>query len=934
MLKDKGSVVVGPARGMERVCVLASAKRGVKTMPHGCSRHEALLQTTGMDDAPGTRHMPLRSFRRTLACSALAAVLTSLLPLYSATAQVTPAADAVHDVDLPAGTLAAALDAFGTQSGLHLNYPPALVAGKQGRAVHGRMSWRDALNRLLQGNGLTYRQTSNNSIVITRSQQSAQSSGAAVATHPATTTPPAAPAVSNLSSVTVTGTRIRGGTTPSPVITIGSEQIQQEGFSDLGEVIRSVPQNFSGGQNPGVSSGGFSGAGLANQNVTGGSSLNLRGLGPDATLTLLNGHRMAYGGFSQAVDISAIPVEAVDRIEIVPDGASAIYGSDAVGGVGNVILKRDFEGATIGARYGGATDGGLITREYTATAGTQWNSGGFIATYKDASVDPIYAADRNYTEYLGPPTTIYPGSELKSGLLSAHQSLGDTVELSLDALRSERDQNYYYDYLGINRLSDKTTTTLISPSIEWWLPHDWALSFNGTWGRDEDHERQVREDPATGVSTFLVNDCYCNESRTYELSVEGPLFELSSGDVRLAAGTGYRKNTFWQYSYTTGARTTQGAESARSAYAEINVPVIGASQDVAGVKQLSLTAAVRNENYSSFGGVTTPKLGLVYSPNNDFTAKASWGRSFKAPTLLQVNQSQVVQLGFPNSFGGTGYPAGSMVLRVGGGNPDLKPERARTSTASLAYHPEALPALEMELTGFRIDYTDRVVQPITNYSQVLGNPVLAQVVDYQPSAAQLERILSTAQFYNFTGVPYDPDHVAAIIYGNYVNVAQQKIRGADFSGSYRFDLSPGRLTVRGSVTRLDSSQQNTATQDFYDLSGTLFNPAKVNGRIGAVWEQGRFTTSAFANYTGGVTNTADGKKTASFTTFDAVLRYASDQPAGALSGVEVTLSVQNLLDRSPPLYTPNAYADYTPPYDSTNYSAIGRFISLAVSKHF
>src|SRR3546814_4884671 len=93
--------------------------------------------------------------------------------------------------------------------------------------------------------------------------------------------------------ITVTGTRIRGGTSPSPVIKIGSERIQEEGFTDLGEVIRSVPQNFAGGQNPGVSSGGFSGAGIANQNVTGGSSLNLRGLGPDATLTLLNGRRMA-----------------------------------------------------------------------------------------------------------------------------------------------------------------------------------------------------------------------------------------------------------------------------------------------------------------------------------------------------------------------------------------------------------------------------------------------------------------------------------------------------------------------------------------------------------------------------------------------------------------------------------------------------------------
>lgn len=749
-----------------------------------------------------------------------------------------------------------------------------------------------------------------------------------------TTDQSAAPAATNLQTVTVTGTRIRGGSTPSPVITIGSEQIQQEGFADLGEVIRSVPQNFTGGQNPGVSSGGFSGAGLANQNVTGGSSLNLRGLGPDATLTLLNGHRMAYSGFTQAVDISAIPVEAVERIEIVADGASAIYGSDAVGGVGNVILKRDFDGVTASTRYGRATDGGLATHEYGLTAGTYWSSGGLIATYRDVSVDPIYAAERDYTDHLGPPTTIYPGSDLRSGLLSAYQAVGDAVELRLDALRSRRDQRYYYDYLGINRFAPETTTSLVSPSVEFALPRDWTLSLGGTWAKDEHDEHQTRENPATGVSTILVNDCYCNESRTYEASVEGPLFELSSGDVRLAAGTGYRKNAFWQYSYTKGARTTQGAESARSAYAEIDVPVIGASQSVPGVRQLSLTAAVRREDYSSFGGVTTPKVGLIYSPNHDFTAKASWGRSFKAPTLLQVNQGQVAQLGFPRSFGGTGYPAEAMVLRVGGGNPNLKPERARTWTASLAYHPEALPGLELGLTGFDIDYTDRVVQPITNYSQVLGNPVLAQVVDYQPSAAELERIASTARFYNFTGVPYDPGNVAAIIYGNYVNVARQKIRGADLSGSYRFDLGAGRLTVRGSSSWIDSAQRSTATQEPFDLSGTLFNPAKVRGRVGAVWERGSFTTSAFANYTGGVTNTADGKKTASFTTFDAMLRYASDQPAGVLSGVEIALSVENLLDRPPPLYTPGAYADYTPPYDSTNYSAIGRFISLSVSKHF
>src|SRR3546814_9030886 len=69
-----------------------------------------------------------------------------------------------------------------------------------------------------------------------------------------------------------------------------------------------------------------------------------------------------------------------------------------------------------------------------------WNSGGLIATYKDVSVDPIDAAERDYTEYLAPPTTVYPGSDLRSGLLSAHQLVGDAVELRLDALRSRRDQ--------------------------------------------------------------------------------------------------------------------------------------------------------------------------------------------------------------------------------------------------------------------------------------------------------------------------------------------------------------------------------------------------------------------------------------------------------------------------------------------------------------
>src|SRR3546814_13330605 len=98
---------------------------------------------------------------------------------------------------------------------------------------------------------------------------------------------------------------------------------------------------------------------------------------------------MSYGSNDQAVDISAIPVEAVDRIEIVTDGASAIYGSDAVGGVRNVMLKRDFDGVAVGTRYGQAMEGGLATHDYNATADPHWTKGGLMATWTQESNAPI-----------------------------------------------------------------------------------------------------------------------------------------------------------------------------------------------------------------------------------------------------------------------------------------------------------------------------------------------------------------------------------------------------------------------------------------------------------------------------------------------------------------------------------------------------------------
>ncbi|MCP1374689.1 TonB-dependent receptor plug domain-containing protein [Dyella lutea] len=747
-------------------------------------------------------------------------------------------------------------------------------------------------------------------------------------------TAPAKPAITNLQTITVTGTRIRGGTTPSPVITIGSEQIQQEGFTDLGEVIRSVPQNFSGGQNPGVLSGNLAGAGNANQNLTGGSSLNLRGLGADATLTLLNGRRMAYGGFTQAVDISAIPVEAVERIEIVPDGASAIYGSDAVGGVGNVILRRDFDGVTVGTRFGKAMQGGLMSRDYDITAGTTWNSGGVIATYKDSSVDPIYSSQRGYTAQLVDPSTLYPGSELHSGLLSVHQSLGDAAELRLDALRTARQQQHMYNYNGTStRATPDTVTRLVSPTLEAWLPGDWSLTLGATFGRS-DHQEHRRQTVIASGAAIITDTCYCNESRSYELGTEGPLFRLPAGDARLAAGVGYRESTFRNVDRVAPGNTFRGHEGVRFGYAELNLPLVGPDQQVGGIQRLDVTAAVRGEDYNTFGRVTTPKLGVLYSPSPDMTLKASWGRSFKAPTLFEQNYAQNAYLFLPGSFGGTGYPADATVLVLDGGNRNLQPERANTRSVSLALHPESLRGLEAELSWFRIDYRDRVVQPVANASQALSNAIYAPFVDLAPTPqAQADVIASATRFYNFVGAPYDPTKVAALIYTRYANTARQRIQGVDLSGSYRFALGQGELTLRGAASWLDSQQQTVSATPAFDLSGTLFNPPRLSGRAGAVWTRGGLSASLFANYRGGVRNRVDRVKSASFTTFDAALRYATGERDDAWSGMEFALSVDNAFDRDPPLYRVTSPL-YVAPYDSTNYSPIGRFVSLSVSKHW
>ena len=176
-------------------------------------------------------------------------------------------------------------------------------------------------------------------------------------------------AAQQLERVEITGSNIKrvDTETPQPLIIINRDEIERSGKTTLNELLVNLPI---------VSSGSFNEAtGAGNSFAPGTASVSIRGLGVNTVLVLLNGRRVAGYGFAQNineafVDLNSIPLTAIERIDILKDGASAIYGSDAIAGVINVILRKDFRGVEVTGRYGSTKDGGAT--EYSASALAIW----------------------------------------------------------------------------------------------------------------------------------------------------------------------------------------------------------------------------------------------------------------------------------------------------------------------------------------------------------------------------------------------------------------------------------------------------------------------------------------------------------------------------------------------------------------------------------
>ncbi|MEH3099110.1 TonB-dependent receptor domain-containing protein [Sphingomonas adhaesiva] len=206
--------------------------------------------------------------------------------------------------------------------------------------------------------------------------------------------------------ILVTGSRLRDGDKTSRLIVIDAKDIRDRGVTSVEELVRTLPQNVatigaitnSRGRGPLNSNGGVTGQNIVSDvGALGLAAANLGGVGAGNTLVLVNGRRIAgAAGVEQGyVNLNGIPLTAIERVEISTGGQAAIYGADAMGGVINFILKKNYVGTTLTASHRETSSGARDTR-ISAYTGRAWGSGSIAATLEWGRIDPVVNAKTGY----------------------------------------------------------------------------------------------------------------------------------------------------------------------------------------------------------------------------------------------------------------------------------------------------------------------------------------------------------------------------------------------------------------------------------------------------------------------------------------------------------------------------------------------------------
>lgn len=874
--------------------------------------------------------------------------------------------------------------------------------------------------------------------------------------------------VASVEEVVVTGSRVSGvAPVGSTVTTLGRQEIETSGAVTLDRFIKEVPQVFDLGvsETSRAQSGGAA-------NIVYGNSINLRGIGPYATLILLDGHRVVNN--SRSTDPSIIPTLGVERIEVLADGGSAIYGSDAIAGVVNLIPRRTLDGGELLLRYGLDELGDFNEWQVGAAFGKVWSTGQVMLAYEHAFRSDLNERDRHFftsdqRSRGGPdrrvtrcdPGTIWVGNtsfaipvgglaETNSGDLVAGtanrceefpgqdllpeqeydsvnftftQDVGDRFTLFADGFWSKRnferdpgaatlnrqqvpETNAFFvappgvtlppcpasvagvpagtrclavDYSFVNDMPVDTSTGSakswqVTPGFRVELGSDWRIEGLVGYGRNKDRAYSYRgintaalaeairsSDPATALDVFgghrTSADTFAkianfqsispanNRFIGYEARVNGSLFSIPAGEVKLALGY-ERQDQKVELGATRGPPGTPVVfrkfdRQVDSAYGELFVPLVSDANSVPGIDRLDLSAAIRYDRYSDVGSTTNPKFGVSWALSNTFLVRASWGTSFRAPLISQIygNSNNLFVQSRQDPLAGGASVQG---VALSGPNLDLAPEEATVWTAGFDWN--ITPNLTIGATYFSVDYENQVntfLSELTILSLADELEGTGVVLRGQAAADRICELVAQGVTLSAGSFPGGSCSTVTTFFvdGRNLNLGRSITRGIDVKVQYAFETATlGRFAVNASGTYLTDYELAIAPNaDLRNRLDYIFNPLRLKARASVTWDYEPIRARLAIAHVGGYTNdlVEPYQAVASYTPVDFTLSFDFGDSAGNLfSGMQLSAEVRNLFDSEPPYVNLAPNQNGSGGYDATTTNPIGRQYAITLRKRW
>ena len=794
-------------------------------------------------------------------------------------------------------------------------------------------------------------------------------------------------AATEVDQIIVTGTRTTGlkaVDSPAPIQVLGADILKRTGQPDL---IQSLAQNV-----PSIQAQAQGGDASAFH-----LSVKLRGLSPNHTLVLVNGKRRhgtanvvvsggAFGG-NAAADIGLLPVSGIDHVEVLQEGAAAQYGTDAIAGVVNIILKKNTEGGSLTLTGGKYFDQGGTTGDVVANIGLAPIENSYLnmtleTKYHGFSfrgdVDPrVISSTTSGAALLArfprlASAVNYPYVNRIEGdaqyrqttvMYNAGYDFSDHLEFYTFGTAAYKWGQAYENYRLPSVVLGKATTTDI-PFPQGFSPKEsieendyaitaglrgdvagWSWDFASTYGYDLDQvfvlnsanssayaDTSTLTTPGSTQTKFHDGDFEASQF-TNTLDVTHDFDVGFATPLTFAAGLEYRKERYAiiagdpQSYYKTGAQSFFGYAPVNAGGHIRHTDAIYVDLAANPMTDWKVDLAVRHEHYSDFGNTTVVKGTTRYDFNDMVAIRGTASTGFRAPTLAEEFYSGI-NVG-PTSISGVFAPnsPGAKFLGVGG----LGPEKSKNFSVGFVTH--VYPGLTMTLDLYQISIKDRIVQS-GNFSGYNSNRNVIQ------SPSVLAALTGS-------GITIDPAIFTAssgsVGVVTFVNGVDTRNRGADFVATYASDfadyghvdwsLSANYNTMK--IQKVHAPPSNVDPRvvllDAPAQATLTSSTPKIRATAGAFWSLDKFSVNLRESYYGKSHGLSQDPIGAFYDRIEIKPAFITDLEASyqAFSGVKLTVGANNLFNKYPtkqnPAYRAAQLATTASGYASSVYPAFSPF---------